>query len=315
METDWIPVLNDLDADIEETLYDLDCAKEECSRAMEKIGKELSEASMLRSAMDSAAIEGNTLSYRQTAAISRGEYIDVPFDELTEIKDAVEAYRLLPKLRTWSVEDFLEAHDAMMFGLVETTGFRDGEVGIFKGRELIYKPPEHEKVPPLIERLFQWGSESRLPAPMKASVMHFYIEAIHPFFDGNGRMGRLWNSKVLQDDDGIYGIVPFESFIRRRQQEYYSALQGCQSVKPFDCTGFVRFNLECLAQAFNDLAEVDADSVRALLDALGDDQLSIDDLMTRTGCSDWDEMMDGSVLPALKLGLIDQDDWRCFRMA
>ena len=87
---------------------------------------------MLRSAMDSAAIEGNTLSYRQVAAISKGEYIEAPFDELTEIKDAVDAYRLMPSLRTWSVEDFLEAHDAMTFGLLEKPGFRDGAVGIFR---------------------------------------------------------------------------------------------------------------------------------------------------------------------------------------
>ena len=124
------------------------------------------------------------------AAISKGEYVEAPFDELTEIKDAVDAYRLMPSLRTWSVEDFLEAHDAMTFGLLEKPGFRDGAVGIFRGRELIYRPPEHEKVPPLVESLFQWGPESDLPAPVTASVAHFYIEAIHPFFDGNGGMGR-----------------------------------------------------------------------------------------------------------------------------
>ena len=314
METDWIPVLNDLDVDIEGLLSDLDCAKEECSRAAKKIGKELSEASLLRSAMDSAAIEGNTLSYRQVAAISKGEYIEAPFDELTEIKDAVDAYRLMPSLRTWSVEDFLEAHDAMTFGLLEKPGFRDGAVGIFRGRELIYRPPEHEKVPPLVEKLFQWGSESDLPAPVTASVAHFYIEAVHPFFDGNGKMGRLWTAKILRDNDPVYGIVPFESFIRRGQQEYYRVLQSCQSVTPFDCTGFVRFNLECIVKAFEQLSEIDPDDIRTLLDALGDEHLTIDELLTRTGCPDWDKMVKGSILPALDLGLIDHDDWRCYRV-
>ncbi len=313
METDWIG-FQDTDVDIEVLLYSLDFAKRDCSRAAEKIGKELSEASMLRAVMDSTAIEGNTLSYRQVADIAKGEIVEAPFDELTEVKDAVEAYRLMPTLKTWSVEDFLEAHDSMTFGLLEKPGFRDGAVGIFRGRELVYRPPEHEKVPPLVERLFQWGSESDLPAPVVASVAHFYIEAIHPFFDGNGRMGRLWNVKILRDDDDIYGNVPFESFIRRRQQEYYRVLRRCQSVTPFDCTEFVKFNLECIVSAFEQLSEIDPDEIRTLLDALGNEHLTIDELMTKTGCMDWDKMVKASILPALSLGLIDHEDWRCYRV-
>ena len=112
-----------------------------------------------------------------------------------------------------------------MFGLVEEPGFRRCGVGVYEGDSLIYRAPPHESVPEMVERLFSWGSGSDLPEPVIGAVVHFYLESIHPFVDGNGRMGRLWNTKILVDSDRIYGLVPMETYIRRRQDDYYRVLE------------------------------------------------------------------------------------------
>ena len=207
--------------------------------------------SLVRSIRSSVAIEGNELDEQHVSDILDGLDTDGPFDFVTEVRDAANAYAMIDSLSSWSVDDFLKAHDEMMFGLVEEPGLRTVDVGIFEGDRVIYKAPGAVSVEPMVERLFEWCSDSNLPSPIIASIAHFYIELIHPFVDGNGRMGRLWNTKVLVDGDQVFRLVPMEAYILARKEEYYAALESGQQTG--ECSGFVEFCLECLISGFSDL--------------------------------------------------------------
>lgn len=207
--------------------------------------------SLVRSIRSLTAIEGNGLDERQVSDILDGIGTDAPFDQMTDVRGAANAYRMIDSLEPWSVDDFLKAEDEMTFGLVEEPGFRTVDVGIFEGDRLIYKAPEASSVRPMVERLFEWCSCSDLPIPVVASIAHFYIETIHPFVDGNGRMERLWNTKILADSNPLYRSVSMETYILERRGDYYSVLEHCQRTD--DCSDFVAFCLECLISGFDDL--------------------------------------------------------------
>jgi len=206
--------------------------------------------SLVRSIHSSVVIEGNELDERHVSDILDGHETDGLFDYVTEIRNAVNAYGMIDSLDPWSVIDLLRAHDEMMFGLVEEPGLRTVDVGIFEGDRLIYKAPDATSVEPMIEKLFEWCSDSNLPSPIIASIVHFYIELIHPFVDGNGRMGRLWNTKVLVDGNQVFRLVPMEAYILARKEEYYATLESGQQTG--DCSDFVVFCLECLITGFSD---------------------------------------------------------------
>lgn len=225
------------------------------------IGTILRKASMIGSVNSSLAIEGNSMRPLEMIDLINGKTVFGPFDEILEVKNAVAAYGRLHEWRTWSVDDFLEAFDVLMFGLVEKPGFREVGVGVFENDRLIYKAPDHSEVPSMIERVFDWCSGSNLPEPILGAVAHFYIESIHPFDDGNGRMGRMWNTKVMAESNPAFGMIPMETYIRRRQDEYYSILERGQHEDGFDCTRFVKFCLDCSIQAFDDLSHISRNSV------------------------------------------------------
>ena len=195
-----------------------------------------------------------------------------------------------------------------MFGLVEEPGFRRCGVGVYEGDSLVYRAPPHESVPEMVERLFSWGSGSDLPEPVIGAVIHFYLESIHPFVDGNGRMGRLWNTKILVDSDRIYGLVPMEAYIRRRQEDYYRVLEECQSVGGYDCTGFVNFCLNCLIVAFVDMSHLDDGNILALIDAMGDETLPLKEIMARMGFRSRDKFMRNYLNPALEFGIVSRTE-------
>ncbi len=222
-----------------------------CEVSDEAVRMMLTRESLVRSIRSSIAIEGNELDIRQVSDIMDGIETDAPFDQMMEARGAANAYRMIDSLEPWSVDDFLKAEDEMTFGLVEEPGFRTVDVGIFEGDKLIYKAPEASSVAPMVEKLFEWCSRSELPIPIVASIAHFYIETIHPFVDGNGRMGRLWNMKILTDSNPLYRLVSMETCILERRDDYYAVLECCQRMD--DCSDFVAFCLECLISGFADL--------------------------------------------------------------
>lgn len=264
----------------------------------------LTEASLLRSVRSSIAIEGNGLDFSEVVGIANGEDVWAPFDEVVEARDALEAYRSMDGFDIWSVEDFLRAHDTMMFGLVETLGFRDHEVAVADGSRVVYRAPRHEKVPLMVERLFEWGRASELPPAVTGAIVHYYIESIHPFPDGNGRMGRLWNTALLRGSDPIYRLISLESEILERRQEYYDVLESCQHDNGQDCSDFVLFIMGCLSDAFVSLSHVNGDRVSRLLGCMEDGPMSSVDIMERLGLAHKTNFLRRYLDPAMEMGLV-----------
>ncbi len=164
--------------------------------------------------------------------------------------------------------------------------------------------PPHHAVGPMMVRLFEWGGSSKLPPEITGAVVHYYIEAIHPFPDGNGRMGRLWNSKILTDSDPSCGMISLETQILRKREEYYDVLERCQHSEPQDCTEFVGFVLDCLTDAFASLSHIGDGNISALLDAMEDRPMISNEIMERMGLSHKTNFMRRYLNPAMELGLV-----------
>lgn len=277
---------------------------ERCRGIEKKMMLRLAKTSMIRSVNSSLAIEGNEMRPYEVMDLLNGRTVIAPFDELVETRNALEAYGDLDRFETWSIDGLLEAHDVMMFGLVETPGFRDHPVGVFEGDKLIYKAPDHALVRDMVERLIEWGRESKLPSTVTGAVVHFYIESIHPFPDGNGRMGRLWNSKILHDSDRLFDVISLESGIRERRDEYYAVLERCQSTERQDCSEFIVFCIDCLADQFEKLGHATGPAMSRLLDAMTDGPMTSNEIMRNMGLSHKPSFMKTYMEPALKFGLV-----------
>ncbi len=293
-----------LTKDVFDSQVRLQMMMESCRSIEKKLMLRLAKTSMIRSVNSSLAIEGNGMKPYEVMDLLEGRTVIAPFDELVETRNALDAYRRIDEFETWSVKGLLEAHDAIMFGLVETPGFRNHPVGVFDGEKLIYKAPDHGLVADMTGKLLDWGKESQLPASITGAIVHFYIESIHPFPDGNGRMGRLWNSKILHDSDRLFDIVSMESGIRDRRDEYYEVLERCQSSERQDCTEFIVFCIDCLTDQFGKLRRTDDPAMSRLLDAMTDAPMTSNEIMSIMGLSHKPSFMKTYMEPALRAGLV-----------
>lgn len=271
-----------------------------------KVTLRLRKASLIRSINSSLAIEGNEMGLLEVRDIVNGKVVEGPFDEVQEVKNAIEAYRMAETADPWSIDDFLKVFDAMMFGLVGSEGFRTFGVGVFEGDKLIYRAPEAKYVVPMMERLFSWGRTSSTHPLIKAAVVHFFIEAIHPFEDGNGRMGRLWQNVVLERYDRSFSMVPVESRIGSRQEEYYQVLQSCHEKDPQDCTEFIEFSLGVIMESLDGFNHITDAKMARLLDALGDRTMSAGELMTVMGLGDRKHLQAAYIRPAIEYGFVER---------
>ncbi len=186
-----------------------------------KLGRE----NRIKTIHSSLAIEQNTLSAEQVTAIIDGKRVLGPPKEIREVQNAYEVYELMLSLDPLSIDDLLNAHKLMMDGLVKESGcFRSGGVGIFDGQKLIHAAPPANYVPELISNLFEWYRQSNLHILIKSCIFHYEFEFIHPFSDGNGRMGRMWHTLLLSKWNKLFAWLPIEDLIRKNQQKYYDAL-------------------------------------------------------------------------------------------
>jgi Fic family protein len=215
---------------------------------------QLRRGNRVRTVQASVAIEGNTLSLEQVTDVLDGKRVVGTADEIREVKNAVRAYELAPKFDATSARDFLKAHGTMMAGLARDAGrWRAGNVGVIRGSKVGHVAPPAGRVPELMAGLFEYLREDvETPAFVKACVAHYEVEFIHPFSDGNGRMGRLWQHVVLLGESPVFALVPTESVIKEHQQAYYEAL--ARSDRAGDSTVFVEFALGALKEALEDLA-------------------------------------------------------------
>ena len=194
----------------------------------------------------SLAIENNTLSLKQVTDIIDGKHVLGAPDEIQEVKNAVAAYRLMSQLDAFKEKDLLTAHGLMMKDLVRHAGhYRQDGVGVFDGNgNCLHMAPPAARVPELMGDLFQWVKTTNVHPLIHSCVFHYEFEFIHPFIDGNGRMGRYWQTMLLARWKGIFSWLPVETIVKEHQQDYYNAI--AKSDAAGESTAFIEFMLHCL---------------------------------------------------------------------
>ncbi len=210
----------------------------------------LRKASKIKSVNSSCAIESNSLSEEEVISVINGQIVLAPQNEIIEVKNAYNAYTDMKAYDPYDVKVFLSAHKLLTEGLIEESGrFRSGYVGVVDGAKIVHVGAKSDYVPKLIEELFCWAKLSDLNPLIKSSIIHFEIEFIHPFRDGNGRIGRLWQSLILYKYNKIFEYLPIETLVFENQQEYYEALS--KSEKNASSTVFIEFMLDMILRTID----------------------------------------------------------------
>lgn len=190
----------------------------------------------------SLAIEGNALSENQVLEIMDGKTVIAPPREIQEVKNAIRAYDLYASLNPFSMKDLLQAHAVMMQHILDDAGhFRHGGVGVFAGNRCIHTAPPADRVPTLVQDLLEWTENAEDNLLIRSCVFHYEFEFIHPFSDGNGRMGRMWQSLLLGKVSPIFQYLPIENMVYANQTAYYNAI--AESTAESDSAPMIEFLL------------------------------------------------------------------------
>ena len=204
----------------------------------------------VRSIQSSLQIEANSLTVEQVTALFEGKRVMGLSKEIREVDNAIRAYDLISQLDPYSVKDLLRLHGIMMAGLTEQSGmFRTVGVNVVNSKtgEVIHYAPNPDFVPRFVGELMEWAASADDHPLIVSCVFHHEFEFIHPFTDGNGRTGRLWQTLILSKWDSIFEWIPVESKIRDRQSEYYRCIQ--KATDDNDTSIFIDFMLEAIRDA------------------------------------------------------------------
>ena len=206
----------------------------------------LRRSNRIRTIHGSLAIEQNTLSLEQVTAVLNGKRVLAPPKDIAEVKNAYEVYERLDELDPYSVDDLLCAHGIMTRGLVEESGmFRTRPVGVVDSEgHVLHFGTLPQYVPDLVMELLEWAKTSEVHMLIRSCVFHYELELIHPFADGNGRVGRLWHTLLLSKWNPVFAWLPVESIIHDRQQEYYDAINASNDAG--ESTPFIGFMLSAI---------------------------------------------------------------------
>ena len=216
----------------------------------------------IKTIYSSLAIEQNTLSLDQVTALLAGKRVIAPPKDIMEVKNAYEIYDRMDSLDPYSVDDLLAAHGVMTRDLTRESGvFRASPVGVVdKDGNILHFGTLPQYVPKLVSELFDWTRESDIHMLIKSCVFHYEFELIHPFADGNGRIGRLWHTLLLSKWKPFFAWLPVESIIHDRQDEYYAAINNSNIAG--ESTQFIEFMLSAIKAA---LVEADAEKTASPL--------------------------------------------------
>lgn len=226
----------------------------------------LRRANRIRTIHGSLAIEQNTLSLEQVTAVVNGKHVLAPPKDIAEVKNAYEIYERLDELDPYSADSLLTAHGVMTRGLVEEAGmFRTRPVGVVDqaGRVLHFGTLPQD-VPDLVMELLDWVKNSEVHMLIRSCVFHYEFELIHPFADGNGRVGRLWHTLLLSKWNPAFAWLPVESIIHDRQQEYYAAINASNDAG--ESTEFIEFMLSVIKASLMDAACVSDEMIDAAME-------------------------------------------------
>ncbi len=262
----------------------------------------------VRTIHGSLAIEGNTLSEEQITAILEGKKVIAPPREIQEVRNAIRAYEHFDKWDPSSRKDLLEAHKILMTGLLDRPGqFRTGNVGIMAGEKLVHMAPPADIAVTRMNELLSWLKTTEQHPLIAGSVFHYEFEFIHPFDDGNGRMGRLWQTLILSRWNSIFASVPVESLVYEHQAEYYAALNT--SNEKAESSTFIEFMLVMIRYALvtGIAPEVNPEvtpEVRRML-AVMDGDMTRKEIQEKLGLKDEKNFREKYLQPAIAAGFVE----------
>jgi Fic family protein len=202
----------------------------------------------------SLRIEGNTLTLEQVTALIENKRVIGPKKDVLEVLNAIKVYDNIASYDPFSSKSFLKAHKTLMDGLIENPGkYRNQGVGIFQGSRVAHIAPPAENVTYLMNDLFGYLKRNEDLTLIKSCVFHYEMEFIHPFLDGNGRMGRLWQTVILLNEYPVFEFLPFETLISQKQQDYYDALG--KSDREGNSTIFIEYMLSVIEKSLTELLD------------------------------------------------------------
>lgn len=292
------------------------------SQIMENLGKlngvddleklpRLRRINRIKSIHSSLAIENNTLSIEQVSDVINGKKVLGPQKDIIEVHNAFNAYEEVSKIDPYSIKDLLKIHSIMTNGLVKESGmFRSGQVGVYdQDGNVIHIAPPANIVPSLIKQLFDWVKSTNINMLIKSSIFHYEFEFIHPFNDGNGRTGRLWQTAMLASWKPIFEWIPIESIIKDNQDEYYKAI--VVSTEQGESTAFITFMLKAINTAINNII-IDSKNhynhsnnrVSKLMNVLDYYPQSANELMEKLNLKSRVGFRKNYLEPAIELGLV-----------
>ena len=247
---------------------------------------QLRKKNRIKTIQSSLAIENNSMTIEQVTAIVDGKRVLGPPNEIQEVKNAIDAYELLFELDPFKAKDLLKAHKLMMADLVSENGkYRQGGVGVFDGEKCVHLAPPAGRVPILIADLFDWVKTTKVHPLISSCVFHYEFEFIHPFADGNGRLGRMWQTLLLMRWKPIFAWIPVETIVKEHQQDYYAAI--AQSDSTANSTPFITFMLRCLKEALDEMNKSNQKSNQIIVAAMRQNpSVTINELQDITGLSE-----------------------------
>ncbi len=265
----------------------------------------------LRTIQASLAIENNTLTLEQVTAVIDGKRVLGHPREIQEVRNAFAAYEAMDGWQPTSQADLLAAHGLLMSALIDGAGIlRAADVGIFRGEQLVHMAPPANRIPHLMSDLLSWLERTNEHPLVASCVFHYELEFIHPFADGNGRMGRLWQTLILRNWKPLLAYLPVETVIRERQEAYYRVLAEADARA--DATPFIEFMLSAVRDTLREVVSTDqvaghvTDQVALLIEAIGNHELGSADLLKALGLSHRPTLRDNYLNPALTGGWIER---------
>lgn len=249
-----------------------------------KPATELRKKNRIKTIQSSLEIEGNTLTEEQITALLENKRVIAPQKDILEVQNAIKVYQQLNQFNPYQLKDLIKAHSVLMNGLIDTPGkLRTTNVGIVKGSKVEHLAPSGTMINGLMKDLFDYLKKDNDLTLIKSCVFHYEFEFIHPFIDGNGRIGRLWQTLILMQQYPVFEYLPVESLIKQKQTEYYNKLS--ESDKKGNSTPFVEFMLGVILESLNGLLQTQSvtlhteDRMSLFKDKIGKNKFSRKDYM------------------------------------
>ncbi|MBK2124991.1 Fic family protein [Fangia hongkongensis] len=262
----------------------------------------------IKTIQGSLAIEGNTLDESHITDIINGKRVLAPQKEIQEVRNAIEVYDHFGQWQPDKEQHLLDAHHILMKGLIDEIGsYRSGGVGVLSGQDVIHVAPPANQVPRLMKDLFSWLNTTDDHPMIVSCVFHYEFEFIHPFSDGNGRMGRLWQSLILSKWHELLAYIPVESLVYKYQKAYYQAIHD--STAQSDSSAFIEFILSMLLEAILELSPQEdpqvTPQVKSLIQALSNNEMRRDALQQRLNLKDRKSFRERYLQPAIEAKLVE----------